>query len=192
MSYEPTGKPLTGVSSKGSKGILEAYSPLTEGSGGDISGYVSLLRRQGPVVSSTPVPEKPGAFAGRSSAPARRDEIRRCLIKAAEAAGNLETHAGAGEKIDLSNEGFRLMQLLDDLWQLRSEREDNWGDLLNILQGALKQEEFERFSVEQCQAIHAIVADHLGAGAVGDDDIERSVELLRESGLDPWRGISGF
>ena len=189
MSYEPTGSAGTGVSSKGT---LESFSPVVERSGGDISGYVSLLGRQGPVVSSSPVPEKPRAYPGRSGAPARRDEIRRCLIKSTEAAGNLETYAAAGEKIELSNEGFRLRQLLDDLWELRSEREVNWGDLLNILQGALKQEEFERFSFDQCQAIRTIVADHLGAGAVGDDDIERSVELLRETGLDPWRGISGF
>ena len=103
----------------------------------------------------------------------------------------MEVFAKAADLIELSNAGFRLAHLLADLWELRDEREDDWSDLLNVLQAALAKEEFERFSPNQCYAIGVVISDHLAAGAVDIDDIERSIKLLREAGLDPWKGISG-
>jgi hypothetical protein len=113
------------------------------------------------------------------------------LTAAEKEACRLESRAKAGDLMELSNAGFRLGEILRELWELREEREDDWGDLLNILQGALAQEEFERFSVDQCRAIRSIIVDHLGSGAVDVDDLERSIRLLREAGFDPWKGISG-
>jgi hypothetical protein len=188
MSYVPTGAEGTGASSKSKR---DAFSRTDDSSEGSISGYVTLSGTQGVAVQSQPLHMPSVSSKKRGSAPARRDEIRRSLVKAKEAAGNLETYAKGGDGMELSLEGFRLRQLLSDLWSLRSEREDDWGDLLNLLQAALAQEEFERFTQEQCHAVHTIVADHLGSGAVGEDDIERAIAVLRGAGFDPWKGISG-
>jgi len=49
--------------------------------------------------------------------------------------------AKAGDLIELSNAGFRVVASLEELWRLRNEREADWGDLLNILQVSLAQEE---------------------------------------------------
>jgi hypothetical protein len=124
--------------------------------------------------------------------PARRDAIRRGLAMAERLAREMESSARVSDLMELSNAGFALVATLDELWDLRDEREDDWGDLLNLLQGALAKEEFEKFSIRQCAAIRMIIADHLDAGCVDMDDIERSLRLLREAGLDPWKGISGM
>jgi radical SAM superfamily enzyme YgiQ (UPF0313 family) len=102
----------------------------------------------------------------------------------------MESFAESGDLVELSNAGFALRFALEDLWNLRNEREEDWGDLLNLLQGALAQEEFERFKARQCQTIRTIIVDHLSAGVTDIDDIERSIKLLREAGFDPWKGIS--
>lgn len=117
--------------------------------------------------------------------------IGRLLNKAERLARDMELYSQNSELIDLSNSGFSLTHTLDDLWALRSEREADWGDLLNLLQGAIAKEEFERFSAQQCAAIRKTITDHLAGGYVEIDDIERSIRLLRDAGLDPWKGISG-
>jgi hypothetical protein len=90
-----------------------------------------------------------------------------------------------------SNAGFGLKRSLDELWTIRRDREERWADLLNLLQGALAREEFERFSAEQCLAIKEVLADHLRPWTVDDDDIRTSLRIMRRAGLDPWRPISG-
>ena len=125
------------------------------------------------------------------SRPSRRDAIRRALASAKNEGERMEAFALNEEFVDLSLSGFQLLEKLQELWTLRFERDSDFGDLLNMLQGALLQEEFERFSPEQCTAIRTILVDHLGSGPVDSDDIERSIRLLREAGFDPWKGISG-
>lgn len=121
----------------------------------------------------------------------RNDAIRRHLKAAQESALQMETFAEHGDLMELSNSGFSLRAALQELWKLRNEREDDWGDLINLLQGALAQEEFERFTVEQCQALRNIIVDHLTPAGTDVDDIESTVLLLRKAGFDPWKGISG-
>lgn len=113
------------------------------------------------------------------------------LPRAQALAHELERAAGSGDLIGLSNTGFALVHVLDELWALRNEREADWGDLLNLLQGALAKEEFERYTVRQCAAIKEIISKYLFANEVKLSDFESSVKLLREAGLDPWKGISG-
>ena len=91
----------------------------------------------------------------------------------------------------MNYESHTLRDELDELWKLRWEREPDWRDLLNILQGVLAQEEFERFSSDQCAAVRTIITEYLGAGDLDAYDFEHSLTLLRKAGFDPWRGISG-
>jgi hypothetical protein len=123
--------------------------------------------------------------------PATRDAIRRELDAAVSLSSRLVAAAVSGDLMELSNIGFQLEDHLRQLWSLRGSRENDWGDLLNLLQTALALEEFERFSESHCRAIHKTIADYLAMGAVDADDITRAVIMLRESGLDPWKAISG-
>ena len=113
------------------------------------------------------------------------------LPRADALAHELERAVVTEDLMGLSNAGFALVQVLDELWAHRNKREADWGDLLNLLQGALAKDDFERYTAQQCTAIKEIISKHLAADEVTLHDIENSIQLLREAGLDPWKGISG-
>ena len=100
----------------------------------------------------------PQAHAGGSpqgrpaSNPARRDAIRRGVQKALREAEAMLAAVGEGELTRLSNKAFELRDTLQDLWAMRDEREDDWGDLLNLLQIALEMDEYESLTAIQCKA----------------------------------------
>jgi hypothetical protein len=170
----------------------ECFSKFVDVNEHRLSGYNVFYEKSGAVEPSNPLlPPAPQKAAVQSHHSVRRDLVRRSLKQAEEEAARMEAFAKAGELMELSNAGFRLKDALQQLWQLRNEREDDWGDLLTMLQAALAQEEFERFTPRQCYAVRCVIADHLGSGIVDIDDIERSIRLLREAGFDPWKGISG-
>jgi len=102
----------------------------------------------------------------------------------------MEKTATSRDLIELANTGFMLRDSLNQLWQLRHLREDDWGDLLNLLQTALASEEFERFSPNQCKAIYSVVNEHLRNGITDIDDLDAVIVKLRQAGLDPFKSIS--
>ena len=148
------------------------------------NGQMSITRR--PAGRQIPPNSRPASNTSKSS------RIALLLNKAKRLAFEMESYARSGELIDLSNCGFSLTSTLEDLWALRDSRESDWKDLLNLLQGALAKEEFERYSLQQCIAVQKVITEHLADGYIEIDDLERSVRLLRDAGLDPWKGISGM
>ena len=98
--------------------------------------------------------------------------------------------AGEGELTRLSNTAFELRDTLQDLWAMRDEREDDWGDLLNHLQIALEMDEYEGLTAIQCKAVREVIADHLSVHTVDIGDIDDSLRLLRRAGLDPFGSTS--
>jgi hypothetical protein len=122
--------------------------------------------------------------------PARRDAVRRGVQKARREADAMLAAAGEGELTRLSNKAFELRDTLQDLWAMRDDREDDWGDLLNLLQIALEMDEYEKLTPIQCKAVRDVIADHLSVHVVDIDDIEETVKLLRRSGLDPFGSAS--
>jgi len=90
----------------------------------------------------------------------------------------------------LASAGIGLVENLGELWRLRSVRQDDWGAMLNFVQAALSKEEFERFTLGQCQAVESILVTYLGGGLVREEDVGRVRLMLREVGLDPWKGVS--
>jgi hypothetical protein len=189
MSYVPVVETIESVMTRG-RG--QTFSKVVDVQGDRLTGYYLSYEKSG---ESHPTRfmarPKPTKQTSLPSDPARRDAIRRTLVAAEREADRMERLAEASDLMELSNSGFRLKEMLAELWDLRKEREDDWGDLLNLLQGALTQEEFERFSVKQCGTIRSIIAEHLGSGVVDGEDLERSIRLLRGAGFDPWKGISG-
>jgi hypothetical protein len=189
MSYSVSGETYTGTIAKG---YGRGYAKMADVQEDRLAGYGLIYDKSGvldpPRNTTRPQPQRttPSKFN-----PPRRDAVRRGLLLADRLAHELESCAQAGDLMELGNAGFALTAALNELWELRDEREGDWGDLLNLLQGALAKEEFEKYTVQQCTAVRMIIADHLGSGCVDLDDIERSLRLLRAAGLDPWKGISG-
>ena len=159
---------------------LTAYAPAVRESG-DTSPSTSSFR---PGTRKNAGPDK------ESSDLAKRDAVRRAVARAGEEAGRMVEAAKEANLMELSNAGFRLASAMDEIWALRGDREESWGDLLNLLQGAIKRLDFESFTVPQCAAIREVIS-HLGLWTVEDDDIRSSIRSLRQAGFDPWRGISG-
>lgn len=159
-----------------------------------LAGYVSVTSPSGyrPIQPKRTIPKETGATPSlaRYSQQAQNDALRRELVVAAHQSILMLRLSEKGDLVGLANAGFALRDSLAQLWDLRTLREDDWGDLVNLLQAALALEEFERFSIHQCQAIRSIVVDHLAGGVTDIDDLEAVVSLLRSVGFDPFRAIS--
>jgi hypothetical protein len=112
------------------------------------------------------------------------------LSEAINAAKEMEDAAKDGDQIQLSISGFQLRDALQKLWFLRKQRESDWQDLLVMLQAAITNEHFERFSVEQCKAVQMILETHLSNTPVDITDLESTLRILRKVKLDPWKGAS--
>ncbi len=116
------------------------------------------------------------------------EEINRLLRKASKLVTDLVT---TNDLIEQTNLAFEFKYCLEGLWKNRDSREENWGDLLNILQAVLNQVEFERLSHIQKQGIKKVVTEYFCKADVADSDMEKALEVLSEVGFDPWLGISG-
>ncbi len=121
------------------------------------------------------------------STPARRDALRRGLQQANREGEAMLSAAESGEITRCSNMAFRLRDTLQTLWDLREEREEDWGDLLNTIQIAFGIDDYDVLTTIQCRAVRDVIADHLTQQSVDLSDIESSVRKLRQSGLDPFR-----
>ena len=118
----------------------------------------------------------------------KKEAIGRIQRKAVELSQKLEKSRDA---LDQANLSFELKRALKDLWQLRNEREHNWGDLINILQAVFASIDFELLDDKQKKSLRLVITDYLCNSHVEDADMERSIITLSENGLDPWVGISG-
>lgn len=116
------------------------------------------------------------------------EEVNRLMRKASEKVAQL---VEAEDLIEQANIAFSFKDCLEKLWQNRNNREDNWGDLLNIIQVVLAQVEFEQLSEMQKLSIKKVTNDYLCKPEILDSDIDYALEVLSEAGFDPWSGISG-
>ena len=115
----------------------------------------------------------------------RRSAVRQHLRRAKERATRFVEACRQGDVLELAVLGFALTDELDVLWANRSVREEEWAETLNFLQSAIAREEFERFTLAQCEAVQAVIVDHLCGGLVDPEDVTRvrlmSTELWTRS-----------
>ena len=116
------------------------------------------------------------------------ENVNRLLRKASDTVINLAT---IEDPIEQTNLAFTFKDCLEELWDNINLREDNWGDLLNILQGVLAQVEFELLYGSQKSSIKKVVTEYLCKAEVADSDMEDALGILSQAGFDPLRGISG-
>ena len=117
----------------------------------------------------------------------KRDAIRRLLARSRETARCL---AEATDPIERASAGFSLGDHLASLWEMRDVREDDWGDVLNVLQTVFLNEVLEDISDAKATALCEILKYVLSGPPVQSDDAERALTILRQGGFDPWVGIS--
>jgi hypothetical protein len=191
MSYEFPGD---AVKTTNTTNARKQYSNSADTGRERLTGYVSVTSSSGyrPVQAKRATPKATGAAPSLApySQQAQYDALRRELVIAANQSMLMLRLSEKSDLVGLANAGFALRDSLAQLWDLRRLREDDWGDLINLLQTALALEEFEKFSIHQCQAIHSIIVDHLGSGVTDIDDLEAVVSLLRRAGFDPFKAIS--
>lgn len=192
MKYAPIGSPQD-VSETKQLGSRFGSSSEATGSGGLVS--YGTVTGPGAMDSQTgtSTPSTEGA-RNRADRPdlqrqQRRDAMRRLLVRAENLTDKMVANARMKELTRLSNHAYELAGALQELWELRAEREDDWGDILNALQIALDGSELGQYTVDQCRAIKAIIADHLIPHGADGTNLEQAVTRLVESGLSPWKGI---
>jgi len=106
------------------------------------------------------------------------------------AAEEMLKHRSNNDLIELSNAGFDLLRCLNELWKLRDQREDDWGDLINLVQGTLEKLEFELLSPPQCKALKTVIDEYVTSDVVTLGDLEFCVESLTANQFNPFRPIS--
>ena len=111
------------------------------------------------------------------------------VVRRAERLGDALVEAG-DDPMEKANIGFELLDALSELWEYREAREDNWGDLLNLMQCVLKHEPLELLPAEKRECIAAIISKYLASRPVLDDDVERALERLASAGFNPWVGLA--
>jgi hypothetical protein len=116
--------------------------------------------------------------------------MRKKIQRAAEEAQSLVAAARQGELTRVSNLTYTIRDTLQDLWLLRADREEDWGDILNTLQIALEREDSGNFTVSECLAIQEVIGEHLALHEVDGENLEECVISLVKSGLSPWSGAA--
>lgn len=167
------------------------YLKVTRSSGYHSTGYDLPFLKTGSYkipIESPYFPNAEGKSWNTEEKIRKKEAIGRIQRKAVELSQKLEKSRDA---LDQANLSFELKRALKDLWQLRNEREHNWGDLINILQAVFASIDFELLDDKQKKALRLVIKDYLCNSHVEDADMERSIITLSENGLDPWVGISG-
>ena len=125
-----------------------------------------------------------------TSSASARYSIRQCAEKAREAASHLEDAARDGDFMEATTAGGMLTDALSRLWKLRSCRESEFAEIVNMLELALAKVDFESLSPEQCSALVKLLDECVLAGATDESEVRHARHLLRQGGFDPWRGLS--
>jgi hypothetical protein len=151
---------------------------------------MATARRIGPFTGR---PQKRGKAAKRagtslsdSSTYQARYAIGRYLEQAEREAKRLVELAEASDSPGLALGVEQLTETLRHLWKLRKAREDEWAEVVNVLQGVLNQVVAEQTTAAQATALFSVIRNHLAMGTVADHQPKQVRAILREAGLDPW------
>lgn len=155
------------------------YRARTEGSSGEVR-----LQPQPPRTSWHPA-SKRKEDKGTAQI-ANREHIARLL----RACGKLtQSLKHTEDRADAVMAGAVLCDMLEEIWQHRQAREDDWIELLNALQIILRGELFEAMSKSKKEALATLFAETLVARTISRAEVARGVQLLADAGFDLWRGL---
>jgi hypothetical protein len=120
--------------------------------------------------------------------PATTYAINRYLEAGLESISDLAGLLSAGEFMDAALVGYEIEELLASLWGLRDRREEDFGDVINLLQGALRKEDYEAWDTGRCDCL-TFIFSRLGDPVTSDHKISMVTRMVK-SGIDPLKGIS--
>lgn len=88
-----------------------------------------------------------------------------------------------------SNSLEQLKDTLSELWKVRSQREEQFSELINVLQGVFVQRNVEDFTTEQLKCLRSVFG-RIREQPDYDDDFASSITVeLLNGGVDAFRGI---
>lgn len=103
---------------------------------------------------------------------------------------NLDRAVDHGEDFFIrTNSVEQLKDALHELWKVRWQREEPFGEIVNLLQGIFAGRKAEDFSTDQLVCMRSVFAQ-LREQTAYDDDFANAITLeLLNGGLDVFRGI---
>ncbi len=185
MSDNPTG---SDIASPPNGGVNQRVV-----TGGPVSGdaYAPTLVTSG--TRATGAASRPALRAGRtcSRAPAVLPKVRhRCHALLAACIDNLNRALDHDADFFLRNNALeQVKDSLADLWEIRSKREEQFAEVINMLQGVFVERTVEEFATDQLRCLRSAF-DKLCQESVFDDDSINAITIeLLNGGLDVFRGI---
>ena len=171
-----------------------------------VSAFVKLSQSQGARSTTYDIPEPTGKIKitgwrrtrthAKASGFVPTKPTREGIAEREHIARQLRQCSRLGEEllqttdpVDSALVGAKLVSAIKELWEHRSSREDDWGEILNILQICIAGQEFESFSKEKRLALVSIFADCLVSRTVGRLETERALEILSNANFNVWRGL---
>jgi hypothetical protein len=148
--------------------------------------------------------EVSGATGKRTQWVARSDRARPARAETPDTSLRAREHVGvllrecatvsaaiyeATDPIECARLGGALVATLEELWGYRHDKEDEWGDFLNVLQILLGSEDFETMATQRKAALERIFREIFTARVISRSDVERGLIVLTQAGFDPWRGL---
>src|SRR4029077_18996219 len=85
--------------------------------------------------------------------------------------------------------GSMLCEMLEEIWQHRLAREDDWIDVVNALQIVLRDEIFETMQESKKDALVTLFTHTLVARTISRAEAARAAQLLTNAGFNLWRGV---
>jgi len=142
---------------------------------------------------ATGAPSRPATRAGRSlpHTSTTLPKVRhRCHAVLTACIDNLDRALDNGADFFLRNNALeQLKDLLADLWEVRSKREEQFAEVVNILQGVFVERTVEEFTTDQLTCVRSAF-EKLCQESVYDDASVNAITIeLLNGGLDVFRGI---
>jgi hypothetical protein len=134
--------------------------------------------------STLPVGERRKKTVRASTA--QREHVARLLRTGQSLTAQLND---TNEPTEVAMLGASLCDILDQLWKYRLAREDDWIEVLNLLQIVLRGESFETMSHAKRGALTELFQKHLTPRTIGSFELRGAVRLLKDAGFDIWHGI---
>jgi len=94
-----------------------------------------------------------------------------------------------GDKIEQGNAFFTLLDGLGNLWELREGQENQFAQLINLLQTLLLRTERENYDAEQMDSIRRVLKAASFRRPITDQDIAEYVSILSRGGCDVFRAL---
>ena len=185
MSDDSTGSGSTGI-------VARSNGPsIVEGVSVSGDAYTATLATSG--TRSTGAAESP-VPRGRPPSPQVPKVLpkvkHKCYALFSTCIDNLDRAIDSDENVFLRYNAIeQVKDTLSELWKVRLQREEQFGELINVLQGAFAQRTVEDFTAEQLDCLR-VGFRRLREEPVYDDSFANAVTLeLLSGGIDAFRAI---